>query len=105
MKKLAYLTLGLGIFLLPAWGWSESKISLNGVEAANECRTQIKEVYATNQDIRFMARPASSLSKGTYKFWINATVSDESGRESRRYMCEITREGDLLEILQEDGRW
>lgn len=102
MKKslLVLILFGLSVSVV-----AEGDVRLNSVEAESECRKQIEEVFGSDVQIKFKARPASSYGGGAYKFWINATEYTTEGHKSRGYLCEITRGGQLKELMQRDKRW
>jgi hypothetical protein len=68
-------------------------------------KTEISDTYATQREISFSRNPASSLKAGAYKFWINATEDLDGTKKNVRYQCEITRNGELVELTREPGRW
>lgn len=82
-----------------------SQERLNAREAAEACKTEISDTYAIESEIRFSRNPASSLSAGAYKFWINATEELDGTKSNVRYQCEITRNGELVGLTRESGRW
>jgi len=84
---------------------AESEVRLNSAEAERACQAQIESVYASDGQIKFKARPTSSFGGGVYKFWINATEISDGARNSLGYLCEITRTGEVVQLMEKDGRW
>jgi len=78
---------------------------LNGREAANACKTEITNTYAGDSEIDFSRNPASSMRGGAYTFWINSTEELDGDKSSVKYLCEITRSGELVSLTREEGRW
>jgi hypothetical protein len=77
---------------------------LNSREAEKVCHSEIYTAYSGNE-IKFKRNPASSLKKGVYRFWINSTEVADGNKNSIRYVCELSRSGELITLLREDGRW
>lgn len=78
---------------------------LNGRQAADACKQEITATYADDNEIKFGRNPASSVKSGAFKFWINSTEKVNGDKNSVRYLCEITRAGELVALTREDGRW
>lgn len=95
--------------LLAASGLSSQIASaeqrLNGRQAADACKQEISALYAENKKIKFSKNPASSVKSGAYTFWINSTEKADGDKSSIRYLCEITRSGELVGLTREEGRW
>lgn len=78
---------------------------LNGRQAADVCKQEITATYSSDNKIKFGRNPASSIKGGAYTFWINSTETADGDKNSIRYLCEITRSGELVGLTREDGRW
>jgi len=91
--------------LLTVSSFAISQERLNGREAVEVCKNEISDTYASEREIRFSRNTANSLKAGAYKFWMNATEDDNGVISSVRYQCEITRNGELVGLTREAGRW
>lgn len=84
---------------------AETGQRINSAEAERACLKEIEAVYASETEMRFKPRPASSYKGGMYRFWINATEISDDGRQSGAYLCEISRAGEVVELSRKDGLW
>lgn len=87
---------------------ADTEKRLNGRQAADRCKQEISAQYSAQSDenaIRFSRNPASSLKGDAYKFWINTTEEAAGDKNSIKYLCEITRTGELVGLSREQGRW
>lgn len=84
---------------------AQAEEQLNGRQAANLCKQEISTLYSGEHKIKFDRNPASSLKSGKYRFWINSTEKSADSKSRVRYLCEITRSGELMALTREKGRW
>lgn len=103
MNNLLLTTIWLG--LLATTSASAASISrINGVEGLELCKQQI-ETSAGQAQLQFQRQSASSLHGSAFTYWINANSNRGEERGPMRYRCEISRNGEVLEVVKEGGRW
>ena len=79
--------------------------SLNAVQGMDACKFHIESIYAEDADLNFQRQAGTSIRGGHFKYWINASAQIDSDRSSVRFLCEVTRTGELVELIEEEGRW
>jgi hypothetical protein len=108
MKNLLLTTALLG--LIATSGANAASISpINGVEGEQLCKehiaTLVSDSRMTDSEIEFQRRSASSFRSSNFTYWINASSKLGEQKGPLRYRCEISRTGEVMEIIEESGRW
>lgn len=103
MKNILLTTIWLS--LLATTVANAASISLiNGVQGAEACKQEIR-TYASQAELHFQRESAASFRGSSFTYWINASSRFGEQRGPMRYRCEISRNGEVLEVIEEEGRW
>jgi|MEHZ01.5.fsa_nt_MEHZ011451974.1_17 hypothetical protein len=108
MKNIIFIT---ALLSLIAGSTAQANVpySLNAVQGMDACKFHIESLYAQNYaedvDLSFQREAGTSIRGGHFKYWINASAQINSERSPVRFLCEVTRTGELVELIEEDGRW
>lgn len=93
------------ISLVFSSGLNAASVSrINGVDGEQLCQEQIANSSGRDA-ISFQRESAASFRGSNFTYWINANSMVGGERGPLRYRCEITRTGEVLEIVEESGRW
>jgi|SaaInlV_100m_DNA_5_1039725.scaffolds.fasta_scaffold01869_12 hypothetical protein len=86
-----------------------SVTAINGVQGEQMCKEHIanlvKDSGMKDSELNFQRQAASSFRGSNFKYWINANERVGEQRATVRYRCEISRDGELVEVIEEPGRW
>ena len=103
MKHIFLATICLSLFATT--GANAASISLiNGAQGAKVCKQEIR-TYASQAELHFQRESAASFRGSSFTYWINASSKFGEQRGPMRYRCEISRSGEVLELIEEGGRW
>lgn len=103
MKHLLLASVWLSLVVTPT-AHAISISSINGIQGAQICKQQIK-ANSRGSELNFQRQSASSFRGSSFTYWINAYSKIGEERGPLRYRCEISRSGELIEIVEEGGRW
>lgn len=103
MKNLLITSIWLGLFATST-AHAISVSGINGVEGAEMCKHQIATLSGQSE-LRFQRQSASSFRGSNFKYWINADTKIGDNSSAIRFRCEISRTGEVIEIIEENGRW
>ncbi len=80
-------------------------VNINSREALDICKSSIRERTDGTVYHKFNRDHAVSTRGGDYTFWINSTLKNEERRYLLRTKCIASKQGELLTVEIEEGRW
>ena len=91
--------------LIWAIATSQALAEVNSGQALNICKDMIRARTDGSVYHKFRNSPATSTRGGRYTFWINSTLKNEERKYLLRSKCMTSKQGELLLVEIEEGRW
>ena len=88
------------------WAFTtQAYADINGSKALAICEDNIRSRTDGSIYHKFHHRPPASTRGAKYTFWINSTLKNEEQKYLLRSKCVISRDGEVLLVEIEEGRW
>lgn len=102
MKASQLLVVGLLLWTATS---VQAGVDLSSSQTLEVCKSSIRERTDGTIYHRFRRDHAISTRGNKYTFWINSTLENEERRYLLRSKCITSKQGELLSVEIEEGRW
>jgi len=78
---------------------------VNSKESLRQCKSAMAADTPKGTKYKFKRNTATSVDSDSFKHWINFLEVSDTGKSSKKLMCETSRTGEILVLEIKPGRW